>query len=130
MVAALLANPKARKAAIIGGAVLTIGVGLFIFQRRLKNAQEEVNRSEALKQFGVNTKEGKAIGYATNLYQATKGWGTKEKLIFNTISQAKADDISFVDLASAFNKLYAKDLLKVMQKELNSKEFVKLQAVI
>lgn len=127
---ALAKSDGIKKAALIIGGVTILGVGYFVISKRLKKQKVEQNYQAMEKQIGVNTPDGKAAGYATALFSAMDGWGTNEKIIWETLKKMKANGILFATVANAYRMLYNEDLLKRIQKELSAKEYVQFQEVI
>ncbi len=132
--ATALSNPHVRNTAkniALGlGIVTVLGISYFVINKKIKEYRTKKNYQEVEKQIGVNTPAGKAAGYAAVLFSAMDGWGTNEDLIYSTLRKMKADRILFADVANAYRKLYGADLLKEIQSELSSTEYMKFQSII
>jgi hypothetical protein len=120
----------ARNLALGLGIVTVAGFGYWIISKKLKENRLKRNYQEVEKELGVNTPDGKAAGYAAVLFSAMDGWGTNEDLIYSTIREMKSQGVLFAAVANAYRKLYGKNLLRDIQDELSSTEYMKFQKII
>jgi len=132
--ATALTNPHVRNTAkniAIGLGVITVGgIAFWLISRKIKENRLKRNYQEVEKEIGVNTPSGKAAGYAAVLFSAMDGWGTNEDLIYSTVREMKTQGVLFADVANAYRKLYGKNLLKDIQDELSSTEYMKFQKIV
>lgn len=111
-----------KNAGLIIGGVAVIGVGWYM----LKKYNKEKDYQATERKLGDGSKTGVAVQLASRLYTAMKGWGTNENEMFQVAKEIRANNpkngLTFGDVSSAFRKLYNDDLLKWINKELNSEE--------
>lgn len=113
---------KKKKAMLTTGGIL-LGVAVVGFAWwRLKKHREEVDYIKTEQKLGDGSTEGIAVQLASMMYTAMKGWGTNEQALYNSAKKIHSSKVTFGDVAKAFRKLYRKDLLKMINHELDSAE--------
>lgn len=126
----LAAGGTVAKILKAGFYIATLGVGYLLFKRILRKSTQNKTASK----FGDDSKNGRAVGYATQFYQAfftTYEWfskivgdGTDYKAVMATADQIHADKgVSFKDVSSTYKKLFNRNLLLDLKDELDSTEF-------
>jgi len=122
LIAAATNGKFVKNAALIIGGVAVLGVGWYM----LKKYNKEKVYQATERKLGDGSKEGIAVQLASRIYTAMKGWGTNEKAMFDVAKLIRANNpkngLTFGDVSAAFRKLYNDDLLKWINKELNSEE--------
>ncbi len=121
LAAATKGNLIRNTALVIGGATV-LGIGWYMWKKH--NREKEYQAAE--RKLGDGSKEGIAVQLASRLYTAMKGWGTNEAAMFDVAKLINANGpkngLTFGDVSSAFKRLYNKNLLAWINKELNSEE--------
>lgn len=123
-------NKNTQKIMLLGGGLLIVGVGYFIFRRSIRKNQEEKEKQSYLMSVGTNTKSGRAASYAVLLRDAMKGLGTDEKSIYKSLEAMKNEGITFSEVSKAYKGIFQRDLYIDMSKELNAKDMAKANSII
>lgn len=108
---------KAMQYTVIGIFSIIVAVLLYFFVYK-----PWLEKKKALQNNAINTPTGNAKIIATKFRVAMEGWGTNEKLLYTLADQVANDGVKWEDVASNYYNMYERDLIKDLQKELNSKE--------
>lgn len=134
-----LMKTPAVKWILTGGLFTVVLWGAYLIFRKVI---QKAKRNNLSAQYGAENETGRALQYATQLYQAMFrsgaewisqwiGDGTNTELIYNTAAQIQQDSkVGFNNVISAYKDFYSRDLLKDLQAELDADEFKKFNTTL
>lgn len=143
MFPAIIASKAVAKSNLVAhamrfGIFAVLAIGSFLLIRKIVR---RFQKNRYMSEFGKNNKSGRAVQYASQFYQAMisghewfNDWfgdGTDEKLIYSTAQEIHQDkDVSLPDVSQAYKRLYNRDLLIDLQKELDATQYKKFSEVM
>lgn len=129
--------PSMKNLGKIAVGVSIVAVAYVIISRRMRKKEEERNYLAMEQTVGAGSPEARYTKFASLYYSAMKkagwfgwGWGTDEKLIYETTANIRKTKTPFGKVAIAYNKLYNRHLLRDLQKELKPDEYSKFQNIL
>lgn len=129
--------PNMQNVGKIAVGVSVVAIAYFVISRRMNKKKLERNYLEMEQAVGTNKPEARYTKFASLYYSAMKkagwfgwGWGTDEKLIYETTANINKTKTPFGRVAVAYNKLYNRHLLRDLQKELKPNEYAKFQRIL
>lgn len=120
-----------------GGFFLAVATGTYLI---LRSVIRKIRRNSITNNFGADTPQARAAQYAANFYTAIFpsglewlsdmfGDGTDTALVFSTAQQVHADN-NMSEVVKAYRKLYNRDLIIDLQKDLGSSQFAKFNKLV
>lgn len=120
-----------------GGFFIAMATATFLL---LRSVIRRVRRNSITNKFGSDTAQGRAAQYAANFYQGIfpsgiewlsdfVGDGTDTNIIFGTAQEVYANS-SMTEVVKAYRRLYNRDLIIDLQKDLSSTEFAKFNRIV
>ena len=96
--------------------------GAWFIYSRIKGGIAHGKHIDAISQIDKKTPRGNLIRIANRFYTAMDGFGTDENEIMKIAKEMHDSKIQFSDVSKEYKNLYAKDLMKIIDSELDSKE--------
>lgn len=143
MLPAIIAGSALAKTPIVAyllrsGFFVALATAAYFIVRKLVNT---VRRTGAINKYGdTKTVDGKSTQYANQLYQAMVrsnsflnnffGDGTDTQGIYSTAAEMHSNGISFAAVSKKFSALFNKDLLKMLNSELDSQEMQRFNQIL
>lgn len=143
MLPAIIAGSALAKTPIVAyllrsGFFVALATAAYFVVRKLVNT---VRRTGAINNYAdTKTVDGKATQYANQLYQAMvrsnfflnnwMGDGTDTQGIYSTAAEMHSNKISFAAVSKKFSALFNKDLLKMLNSELDSQEMQRFNQIL
>lgn len=132
-----LASSNIMSYLLKGGFFIAIAGATFLL---LRSVIRRIRRNSITNNFGADTPQARAAQYAANFYTAIFpsglewlsdmfGDGTDTALVFSTAQQVYADS-NMSEVVKAYRKLYNRDLIIDLQKDLGSSEFAKFNKIM